>query len=362
MTNETWLGKTIDHYEVTKFIGEGGMAEVYLAEDTKLDRQVCLKVLLLEKLQRDDIIARFKQEAQVIAKLNHPNILRIYSIGKTETNQPYLALEYIDGGSVYDYLYPDPPQPKPVVSPAQALKWVKQIAEALDHAHRMGIVHRDLKPANILLRGGDSPVLADFGIAVITEVSQRITLTGQRMPGTPDYMSPEQADSQDDLDGRSDIYSLGLILYELLADERPKKQANLRKTRPGLTEATYQVVDTCRQPKPAQRYQTTQSLIQALDKAITAEMMSPTWPAPPSEHRPWWRAGWVYGAGAGLLLILIIAALIFWRRDAHGGITAVSRNPSLNLNPAATLPLTVIATDTQFDIVTVVASSTATEP
>lgn len=363
MGDESWLGKTIDHYQVIDFINRGGMAEVYLAKDTKLDRPVCLKVLLPEKLQRDDVIARFKQEAQVVAKLNHPNIIRIYGIGKTQTNQPYLAIEYIGEGSLYDYLHPPLPKPEPIVPSVQALQWVKQIAEALDHAHQRGIVHRDLKPANILLRAGHSPVLADFGIAVITEVSQRITLPNQRMPGTEGYMSPEQETSQKDLDGRSDIYSLGLILYELLAGEPPKnKQADLRRTCPGLTDATYQVVDTCRQPKPAKRYQTTRELIQALDRAIMAEKMVPTRPAPPSKRQFWRHAGWAYGAGAALLLILAVAAFAFWPKDVNRAGTAVARDPSLNLNPAATLPLTVIATDSQFDVITVVASSTATQP
>lgn len=360
MANATWLGKTIDHYEITEFLNRGGMAEIYLAKDTKLARDVCIKVMLPEGLQRPDFKARFEFEAQSIAQLDHSHIVRIYDIGTTETNQPYLVIEYISGGSLYDYLYPPPPELRPVIPPVQALKWTKEIAEALAHAHQQRIIHRDLKPGNILLRPNKSPVLADFGIAVVEEATRRITLANQQTPGTPAYMSPEQAANEKNLDGRSDIFSLGLILYELLAGEQPvDKRADLRRARPGLTDATYQVVETCRQHKPAKRYQTTADLIQALDSAIVAELTRPAAP-PPANHRRRWQAGWVYGLGA-LLMILAIAAIVFWPGKMRGKDTAVSHDSESN-RLAPTLPLTVIATDTQFNIVTVVASSTPTTP
>ncbi len=347
MEYTTWLDKTIEHYQILRFLEQGGMASLYQARDTKLERLVCLKVMLPEGLQREDIIGRFKQEALALAKLDHPQIVRIYSSGVTPTNQPYLVIEYVPGGSLRSFLQErDPETP---VSVLQALTWTKQIADALAHAHERGIVHRDLKPANIMLRDGRTPVLADFGIAVVEETTQRLTLPGHRTPGTPHYMSPEQVASQQELDGRSDLYSLGVILYELLVGRcPPTKKNDLPKARPGLAPATYAVVDTCLQHNPDKRYQNANELSQALDQAIAAEraaaILPPTQPS--RKRRPWLTA--VLAAAA----MAMLAFGGFWLTQDQGAGTAVAATKNNLLAPrppTATqtlIPTTILDTPT----------------
>jgi len=337
MEYTTWLGKTIEHYQVLDFLEQGGMASLYQARDTKLERFVCLKVMLPEGLQREDLIGRFKQEALALAKLDHPQIVRIYSSGVTPTNQPYLVIEYVPGGSLHSFLQAhDPETPLPA---QQALTWTKQIAAALAHAHERGIVHRDLKPANIMLRDGRSPVLADFGIAVVEEATQRLTLPGHRTPGTPHYMSPEQVASQRELDGRSDLYSLGVILYELLVGHcPPTKKNDLPKARPGLTADTYAVVETCLQHNPAKRYQTAHELAQALDQAIFAERAAAILPPTKPSRSP--RRWLAVGLAVVMMAALTLAGFWFKREQAlETAVAATKNNLIAPRSPTATATL-----------------------
>ena len=276
----SFIGQQIDQYHIIEHIARGGMADVYLAEDVNLNRLVAVKVLNIPTYP--PLTRRFEREAQVVARLNHPNIVQIFSIGRTPKDLSYIAMQYIEGGSLQEKLEQLADRGK-LLTTVQALHIARQIALALDVAHQAHIVHRDLKPSNILIHRDGTPILVDLGIAVVGDGS-RITQTG-RIIGTPSYMSPEQVRAVA-LDGRSDIYSLGIILYEMLAGIRPfeagesfavlYKQAYeepvpLDRVRPDLSIHTCQIVERCLKKEPAQRYQNAQALVAAIDMALQAE-------------------------------------------------------------------------------------------
>jgi serine/threonine-protein kinase PpkA len=194
----------IPGYKVERLIAEGGMATVYLATQESLDRRIALK--LLKKFDKPEQSKRFINEGRIIASLNHQNIITIHDIGITG-DQHYISMEYLEGGDLEARIQGG-------VTPAIAIDLLKTIGDCLSFVHRKGIVHRDIKPANILFRKDGTPILTDFGIAKQLEQDTRLTMDGTAM-GSPDYLSPEQAECKP-LDGRTDIYSLGIVLYEML--------------------------------------------------------------------------------------------------------------------------------------------------
>jgi eukaryotic-like serine/threonine-protein kinase len=204
--------ETVGRYQIIAELGRGGMATVYKAYDPHFKREVAVKVLP-GQLTHDPLFrTRFEREAQTIAALEHPAIVPVYDFGEEE-ERPYLVMRYMAGGSLSERLQQGP------LSTQQTIEILRKLAPALDHAHQNGIIHRDLKPGNILFDAQGNPYLADFGIAKLIEGSQ--TLTGSAIIGTPAYISPEQAKGGQEIDGRSDIYSLGVILYEMLTGQTP---------------------------------------------------------------------------------------------------------------------------------------------
>jgi serine/threonine protein kinase len=202
----------IGRYEIKSELGRGGMATVFRAYDPRFKRDVAIKVLPSQFLHDPTFRARFEREAQVIAAIEHPNIVPVYDYGE-ENEQPYLVMRFMHGGSLADLL-----QQKGKLSFTEASRIINQLAPALDEMHSQGIIHRDLKPGNILFDHYGNAFLSDFGIARLTQATT--TLTGDAIVGTPSYMSPEQARGEE-IDGRSDIYALGAILFEMLTGKTP---------------------------------------------------------------------------------------------------------------------------------------------
>lgn len=207
------IGKTIGNYQIAEEIGRGGMGTVYRAYQTSLNRWVALKVLSPALAQNEEFLKRFKQEALATAALDHPNIVHVYDAGE-EQGAHFIAMEYIGGGNLLTRLK----ELSASLPTGEAVSIAAQIAIALDFAHRNKIVHRDVKPSNILLDPEGRAVLSDLGIAHALE-GTRLTQTGTTM-GTPEYMSPEQAEGKL-LDGRADLYSLGIVLFEMLTGRVP---------------------------------------------------------------------------------------------------------------------------------------------
>ncbi len=260
-----------DRYHVIKKLGEGGMGQVYLAEHVKMGRRSAIKVMNPSMVHDPDAVARFNREASNASRITHPNVCAIYDFGETPEGLIYLAMEFIEGEPLTDLLEREGALPV-----ARAVGIFTQVAEALQAAHDLGIVHRDLKPDNIMLaqkKGGDQVKVVDFGIAKAVggdESGQKVTKTGL-VVGTPEFMSPEQL-SGDKLDGRSDLYSLALVFYRMLAGKLPFEATTVQETmikrltdeptklaasRPDLTfpAGLQPVLDTALARNPVDRYQ-----------------------------------------------------------------------------------------------------------
>jgi len=208
-------------YKNLQLIGRGGMGEVYRAQHTTLNRLVAIKLLSTNLADDQDVLKRFQREAETLARLQHPNIVRVFDYGE-EQGTRYMAMEYIDGQDLSAYL-----KTHKRVALAAALPLLRDIASALDYAHAQGLVHRDIKPSNVMLEsqnGGSRAVLTDFGIARILGAHTRITRSG--IIGTLDYIAPEQIQEAKDIDGRVDVYALGIMVYQMLTGEVPFKQQN----------------------------------------------------------------------------------------------------------------------------------------
>ena len=220
-TNQGLIGtKLFGDYTITRKLGEGGMGAVYLANQPTINQDIAIKVLHGKAAESEEIKERFNREARVISMLTHPNIIRVFIFGRTPANLMYLAMEFVAGRSLRDELKLG------LMDELVAIKIVKQMCSALAESHDLDIVHRDLKPDNVLLtkfRGENNFVkILDFGIAKITnaESSEKQLTQAGIVYGTPEYLSPEQAQAKD-LDMRTDIYSIGVMLYEMMTGKVP---------------------------------------------------------------------------------------------------------------------------------------------
>jgi beta-lactam-binding protein with PASTA domain len=302
-------------YRALKRLGAGGMAEVWCAEDEVLGRRVALKLLGSRFAEDPEFRERFRREAQAAAGLAHPNIVGIFDRAEWE-GTPYIAMELVDGRTLKEMVTERGPLP-----PAVAVNFVEQMLRALGYAHRRGIVHRDVKPQNVIIDREGTAKVADFGIARAANSSD-MTQTGT-MVGTVQYFSPEQAQGLP-VDPRSDLYSAGVVLYELLTGRLPfegeapvsiaLKHVNERpvppgQLRPGLPPALEAVVMRSMEKDPALRYQSADEFIAALEAAMRAPMrpivVDPApvepWVEEELERSHWWM--WVLG-------ILVVVALL----------------------------------------------------
>jgi serine/threonine protein kinase len=257
------LGETFQGLEVLEVIGRGGMGVVYKARQPALDRLVALKTLLVDKASVPEFRARFQREAKALASLTHPNITAVYDFGEKEGNF-FFVMEFVEGVDLKQYLR----ESRLDVKKIQAL--VGQICDALDFAHSEGIVHRDIKPANILIDKRGRVKIADFGLVKLTGSDQSLLLTQSgAVMGTAHYMAPEQLDDPLGVDHRADIYSIGVVLYEMLTGEHPLG----RFAPPSRKHPSYAPLDPvvmrALEKEPDERYQNASDLKKALEEATT---------------------------------------------------------------------------------------------
>ncbi len=334
----SFIGKSLSHYKILSLLGKGGMGEVYLAEDTRLHREVAVKILRANFAMDAERLRRFKQEARAVSALNHPNILTIHEIGEVEDTY-YLVTEYIAGETLRQRLARAIDQK---MEPAEVADVATQIANALAAAHQAGITHRDLKPENVMLRPDGLIKVLDFGMAKLNQLPDQggisqSTLRGV-VVGTVRYMSPEQARGQD-VDHRTDIFSLGVMLYEMLEGRRPFEGATtsdviaalLTAEPPGLTRVSFQasrgfsrIVTKCLMKNYHERYETASAVISDLKLQQRAHSVA-------SLSRP--SANW---AGIlGICVLVLLSVVLGWQRITEfKQATKENRraNPALQLN------------------------------
>ena len=272
---DKYLGKRLDgRYELRELIGVGGMAYVYKAYDCVDDRTVAVKILKDEFLSNEEFIRRFRNESKAIAILNHPNIVKVLDVGFGEHLQ-YIVMEYIDGITLKEYL-----DQRRDIRWKEAVHFTVQILRALQHAHDKGIVHRDIKPQNIMLLSDGTIKVTDFGIARLSRTEQRATVGGDKAIGSVHYISPEQARGEI-TDEKADLYSVGVMLYEMLTGRLPFEADNAvsvaimqmqseptqpRQLNPDIPEGLEQITLKAMQKDPDKRYQSAAEMLNDLDE------------------------------------------------------------------------------------------------
>ena len=299
----------IGNYKVLEEIGRGGMGVVYLGEQVSLKRQVAIKTLPLEMAHDGEFLQRIENEAKILAKFSNPNIVYIHD-RVTQDDAIYLIMEYVPGITVADRLREDGPYEL-----NEAARIIIRVAVALEHAHSKGIIHRDIKPSNIMIRSDNVVKVTDFGIAKSSEGSD---ITRMRFtPGTRDYMSPEQARGLRDIDGRSDIYSLGVVFYLMLTGKLPPYPVPNRL--PFVSPLYEKIILKCLAEDRSQRYQSSKDLIYAMDQAKEES-------ARRKKAKPAGQKKFPKGVPLlmGALLVVLMAVLSIWQM---GNIIAFFNGP-----------------------------------
>lgn len=300
MQEDSLIGAQLANYTVLAPLGQGGMARVYRAHQENLDREVAIKVLPPWYAADRNFVERFKLEARLVARLTHPNIVTVHDASEYHGHL-YIVMQLVDGGTLKQRLDALREQGK-MMEVAEANRTFQQIASALSYAHEHGIIHRDIKPVNVLMDRSGRPILSDFGIAKALEGTKELTRPGAGV-GTPEYMSPEQCKGAP-VDGRADIYALGVMLYEALTGRTPFMGDNYPALAhshiyedppdPRLFNATLSlevtsVVLRALRKKPELRYQSATDMAMALEHASTtsnvAYNMQPVSPSPQPIYR-----------------------------------------------------------------------------
>jgi len=281
MRPEDMIGRLLGHYHIARQVGYGGMSTVFLAEDINLGRDVAVKVFWPRPGETKDFLRRFSREARVLAQLDHPNILPVYDYGEQD-GQAYLVMPYMSGGSLKDML-----KVRHVLSPAEAIHLVSEMLNALQYAHERGLIHRDIKPGNMLFKSDGKLMLCDFGLVKVISPQtegkspfETASETGPAITGTPEYMPPEQINGQPSF--TSDIYSIGIVLYEMLTGVKPftsnsvmsvlMKQLSEQprppsEINPAISAQMQMVILRAIDKDPARRYQRPIDFLQALKQA-----------------------------------------------------------------------------------------------
>jgi len=352
----------IPGYQIIRPIGEGGMASVFLAMQKSLDREVALKVMSPILAANADFASRFLVEGKITAKLQHPNLVTVFDIG-THKGVYYLAAEYIGGGTLKERLA------EGELSVAEILDIITDVAHGLDFAHQKGFVHRDVKPANVLFRLDGRVVLADFGIAKAMDGSNSSTVAGASV-GTPDYMSPEQARGEP-VDGRSDLYSLGTMLFEMLVGHPPYQAGDpftvalmhVTHPVPELPEHEWlqPLIAGLMAKQASERFNTGAAVVEAMQKLVasapeasalqstTARKAAPRLSGSAATQqrtrvslsKQEERKSWLLPALGGGVLVLAVAGWLLWPKAETPG---VANDPGVVAQPTATFD-NPVATD-----------------
>src|SRR6266568_1757038 len=285
MLPEDLIGQTLGHYRILEPLGYGGTSTVFLAQDIHLQRNVAVKVFQPGEGDPKEFLRRFAREARVLAQLDHPNILPVYEFGEQD-GIPYLVMPHMAGGSLRDRVRGKGPVP-----PEEVIKLMNQVLNALQYAHKHGLIHRDIKPGNMLFKADGTLMLSDFGLVKVTRLDtlptleEASTITTEAITGTPDYMAPEQIMGQ--VTPASDIYALGIVLYEMLSGERPFKSENymgllmkhmyeqprpMREANPSISRVLDAVVLRAIEKDPEKRYGDPLELRKALEDGLAAQL------------------------------------------------------------------------------------------
>ncbi len=387
---EDLTGRQFGHYQIVAPLGEGGMAAVYKAYQPAMERHVAIKVLPRHMSSSDEFVARFRREAKMLAKLQHPHILSVFDYGE-EDGYPYIVMPFVQSGTLSEALS------KHHLTFAEINTIISQIGGALGYAHTHGMIHRDVKPSNVLIDESGNSLLTDFGLARMTETSVKITTSGAVM-GTPAYMSPEQGTGEN-LDHRSDIYSLGVILYEMLTGRVPYTAEtpiavvikhiqdplpSARKINPDVPESVELVLMKALTKNPDDRYQNADDFVHALQAAISdmaedanALTRPPivktqrTLPKPFSKTRLAKQSAaqkpnrTIFILGGGILFVLILGGIAVARMISSAAqrenVTATSAEAPFIPNPITETTVPLIA-ETLTEAPTAAPSDTATPP
>jgi serine/threonine-protein kinase len=361
---ESLVGQQLGQYELVALLGKGGMAHVYRARQRSMSREVAVKVITPTQSERSEFVARFDREARIIASMSHPHIGKVFDFGEHE-DAVYLVMELLTGGSLTDLMKASR------LSHDRILKLAHSIASALDYAHRRGIIHRDLKPQNVLLDEDGNAYITDFGLAKSSLNATSLTNTRAGvLLGTPAYMSPEQWRGEA-VDKRTDVYAMGVMLFEMLANQRPfvgdsihallqghlyEPPPAVHEINPALSPSVSRVLQQAMAKAPNERYGGASELVQALEESLTGEMTdtrnradiitlraerdestlihdslltTPALPAPARRR--------LMAMGAGIVALLVLAVLMASALNPTSGGTSATP-------PSNVLPANVVAT------------------
>lgn len=335
------IGKVVLNYKIISLLGSGGMGSVYLAEHQSLGRLAAIKVLLPELARNEHIRQRFINEAKTLSKLNHQNIVVLYDFSDSDDNL-LLVMEYVEGTPIESIIE----NTNGPISEQRCINIFKQVLEGFSYAHKRGIVHRDIKPANIVLQPDDTPKILDFGIAKIIEGDVKLTQTGTRM-GSVVYMSPEQVMGRD-VDQRSDIYSLGVTLFEMLSGKLPydtrtesefdiqtkivrEPLPSIRTINPGISEHLENVIVKSTQKDANYRFQTCEEFLIALNQSSGIGSVNKTLFQQPSHSKTVFQPEPIFSPTAkkpsrnylpfmviGILVLIVIVGAIYVLTNNNG--------------------------------------------
>jgi len=293
-------------YTDIKVLGRGGMGAVYSATQVSLDRRVAIKLLPSEFNHDPAATQRFRDEARLLAKLNHPHIVSIYDFGETAEGSFYFIMEYVDGTDLHQVIRKDK------LPPMKAVEMMQQVCEALEFAHTQGFVHRDIKPANILIDQQGRVKVSDFGLAIlITDRGQSLPDLEESIIGTPVYIAPEQLQGNPHVDHRADIYSLGIMFHQLLAGSLPDRTSPLKGQHTPIAQRMNHIIGRAMEENPDKRYPNISEMLQDISDALAKKKV------------------WPDTIKFTVLLILLLTGCLIWLGQTYWPATPPATKPAV---------------------------------